>query len=143
MPEQLDDGIVMAFDFGLKRIGVAVGQTVTKTANPHTMIKAKDGVPNWDDVGRLIKEWKPIALVVGIPLNMDGTEQPMSQRAKKFANRLADRFKLPVYPVDERLTTRVAREAIFQQGGYKALQEDSVDAMAAKIMLEAWLSSLS
>lgn len=142
-PKQLPDGIVIAFDFGMKRIGVAVGQTVTKTANAHSMLKAEQGEPNWQQVQSLIDEWKPIALVVGIPLNMDGSEQSITARARTFADSLASHCQLPVYGVDERLTTIEARERIFEQEGYKGLQKASVDAMAAKIMLEAWLSELS
>lgn len=138
-PNPLPEGIILGFDFGTKRIGVAVGQTVTKTANPYGMLKANQGQPNWDQVAKIIEEWQPVALVVGIPLNMDGTEQAVTQAAKKFANRLEGRFNLPVYGVDERLTTVEARDRVFQDEGYKGLQKTAIDAMAAKIILEAWL----
>jgi putative Holliday junction resolvase len=138
-PDKLPDGIVLAFDFGMKRIGVAVGQTVTKTARSYGMLKAEQGEPNWQQVQSIIKEWQPIALVVGIPLNMDGTEQKITQHAKDFAQALNEHTKLPVYGVDERLTTVEARDRIFEQEGYKGLQKASVDAMAAKIILESWL----
>lgn len=132
-------GIIVAFDFGLKRIGVAVGQTVTRTANPEGMVPADNGEPRWDLLEQIIRTWRPKALVVGIPLNMDGTEQPITLRARAFMAQLQERIQLPVFGVDERLTTVEARARLFEAGGYKAIQKSSVDAMAAKILLEAWL----
>ena len=87
---------VLAFDFGTKSIGCAVGQSITGTAQSLPAFKAQDGIPNWDDIGKTIKEWQPARIVVGLPLNMDGTEQELTLRAKKFANRLHGRFNLPV-----------------------------------------------
>ncbi|MFI4955966.1 MAG: Holliday junction resolvase RuvX [Gammaproteobacteria bacterium] len=132
-------GIIIAFDFGLRRIGVAVGQTVTKTATPEGMVPAQDGEPSWEILETFIRKWKPKALVVGVPLNMDGTEQKMTLNARAFIDKLKERLKLPVFGVDERLTTVEARARLFESGGYKAIQKSSVDAMAAKILLEAWL----
>ncbi len=129
----------MSFDFGLKRIGVAVGQTVTKTAHPEGMIPAENGEPRWDLLESMIKKWRPKALVVGVPLNMDGTEQKMTLNARAFIDKLKDKCGLPVFGVDERLTTVEARARIFESGGYKALKKTSIDAVAAKILLEAWL----
>lgn len=131
--------IFIAFDFGTKRIGVAVGQTVTMTANPMNSLLAKDGIPEWTQILELIQTWIPSALVVGIPINMDGTSQPITGRAKLFARELLVRFDLPVYEVDERLTTVEAKETLFELGGYKALKDISVDSFAAKLMLEAWM----
>lgn len=130
--------ILLGFDFGMKRIGVAVGQTVTKTARPLGIIKAKDGIPQWDELNKYIKIWQPTALVVGIPLNMDGTEQLLTQFAKRFADSLKEHFNIPVYGMDERLTTKDAREQIFTKGGYKALQNGQVDSVAAQLILETW-----
>jgi putative Holliday junction resolvase len=129
---------LIAFDFGMKRIGVAIGQTITQTARPLETISAKDGCPHWESMTKLIKKWQPDALVVGIPLNMDGTEQPITQAAQQFANQLRKRFSLPVYETDERLTTKAAREHLFDQGGYKALQDGQVDRIAAQLILNAW-----
>src|SRR3990167_2965995 len=131
--------ILIGFDFGMKRIGVAIGQTVTQTARPLDTIQSKNGVPNWDAVAKLIKKWLPDALVVGIPLNMDGTEQAISQHARQFAALLLERFHVPVYEMDERLTTKDARERLFTQGGYKALQDGQVDRVAAQLILQNWL----
>lgn len=104
---------VIAFDFGTNSIGCAVGQSITGTAQGLTTFKAQDGIPNWEEIGKLLQDWKPDMLVVGLPLNMDGTEQPLTQRARKFANRLNGRFNLPVELQDERLTTVEAKAEIF------------------------------
>jgi putative holliday junction resolvase len=132
--------ILIAFDFGMKRIGVAIGQTITQTARPLDTIQAKDGVPNWNAIQHLIKKWLPDALIVGIPLNMDGTNQKISSHAREFAQRLRERFKLPVYETDERLTTKDAREQLFNAGGYKALQDGQVDRVAAQLILQNWFA---
>ena len=100
---------VLAFDFGTKSIGVAVGQEVTGTASPLAALKARDGIPDWQQIAALYEEWQPHLVVVGLPLNMDGSEQEMTQRAKKFANRLHGRFKVAVETCDERLTTTDAK----------------------------------
>ncbi len=131
--------ILLGFDFGMKRIGVAVGQTITQSARPLVTLKANQGVPQWEVLNKLIKTWQPDALVVGIPLNMDGTEQPLTQVAQEFSAALTVRYHLPVYGVDERLSTKDARERIFNQGGYKALQGGQVDSVAAQLILQNWL----
>jgi len=135
--------VLLAFDFGMKRIGVAVGQTITKTARPLDTLSAKSGIPNWDMVKKILKKWSPNAIIVGIPLNMDGTEQPITQNAKAFAQSLRDQFKLPVYEVDERLTTKDAKERLFEQGGYKALQDGQVDRVAAQLILQNWFAGIA
>ena len=93
---------IMGIDFGTGSIGFAVGQSLTGTASPIGAVKAKDGTPNWDDIKKLLDEWQPELVVVGLPLNMDGTEQPMTQRAKKFAYRVHGRFGVAVTTHDER-----------------------------------------
>lgn len=131
---------IMAFDFGMKRIGVAVGQTVTQSAQPLQTLHAKSGVPDWPTLDKLIKKWQPDLFVVGIPLNMDGTLQPISQHALLFAESLHARYDLPVDNIDERLTTKDARERLFEQGGYKALQSGQVDQIAAQLILQNWFA---
>jgi putative Holliday junction resolvase len=131
--------ILLGFDFGTKRIGVAIGQTVTKTARPLGMLPANQGVPRWEAVAKLIQDWKPDALVIGVPLNMDGTEQPLTQAARQFANALTDKFKLPVYGMDERLTSVEAKARTFDAGGYKALKNTQIDSVAAQLILQNWL----
>jgi putative Holliday junction resolvase len=131
--------VLMGFDFGMKRIGIAIGQTVTENARPLTTLKADQGLPDWSLLTILIKKWCPDALIVGIPLNMDGSLQPMSQHAKHFAVLLKEKFNLPVFEMDERLTTKAAREHLFNEGGYQALQNGRVDQMAAKLIVEDWI----
>jgi putative Holliday junction resolvase len=132
--------ILIAFDYGMKRIGVAIGQTVTQTARPLDTLPAKDGVPHWQTVTKLLQKWVPDALVVGIPLNMDGTDQKISGQARGFAEQLRERYQLPVHEIDERLTTKDARERLFEQGGYKALAGGQVDRVAAQLILQNWFA---
>ncbi|NBI13918.1 Holliday junction resolvase RuvX [[Haemophilus] felis] len=128
----------LAFDFGTKSIGCAVGQSITGTAQALPAFKAQEGIPNWEAVARCIAEWQPNVIIVGLPLNMDGTEQPLTQRARKFANRLHGRFGIKVELQDERLTTTEARSEIFQRGGYRALNKGKVDGISACLILESW-----
>ncbi len=134
---------LLGFDFGTKSIGVAVGQELTGTANPLDALKARDGIPNWDQVEKVIKEWQPDLIVVGLPLNMDGTEQPITARARKFANRLHGRYGLPVVTQDERLTSTEARSSLFDQGGYRALSKGAIDSAAAQVILESYMNEHS
>ncbi len=129
---------LLGFDFGTKSIGIAVGQQLTGTARPLTAIKAQDGIPDWSQIEKLLKEWQPDLVVVGLPLNMDGTEQPLTARARKFANRLHGRFGVAVELQDERLSTVEARADLFEHGGYKALSKGNVDSGSAVIILESW-----
>ena len=132
---------VLSFDFGLARIGVAVGQSITQTATPLATLNAKGGIPDWSQIEKLIKEWQPSMLLIGEPLNMDSSEQSITLLARKFANRLHGRFGLPFQMVDERLTSVSAREEIFEYGGYKKLKKTQIDSVAAALILEAWYQS--
>ncbi|MGC7589269.1 Holliday junction resolvase RuvX [Bisgaard Taxon 46] len=129
---------VLAFDFGTRSIGCAVGQSITGTAQALPAFKAQDGIPNWDAIEKCLNEWRPDLVVVGLPLNMDGTEQELTARARKFANRLNGRFGVQVELQDERLTTTEARAEIFERGGYKALNKSKVDGISACLILESW-----
>jgi putative Holliday junction resolvase len=129
---------VLGFDFGTGSIGVAVGQEQTHTASPLAALKARDGIPDWDKVKRLIDEWQPDLLIIGLPLNMDGTEQEITSRAKKFAGRLHGRFGTPFDMQDERLTTADAKQRLFEFGGYQALQKDKIDSVSAVLILESY-----
>ncbi|MCP3673910.1 MAG: Holliday junction resolvase RuvX [Gammaproteobacteria bacterium] len=129
---------VIAFDYGEKRIGVAIGQSVTGTANPLKPFSANDGQPNWQKVEQLLREWQPDYLVVGLPLNMDTTEQRLTKRAQKFANRLNGRFDIKVNMMDERLSSVEAREQLFNDKGFKGLKNNSIDSQAACLILESW-----
>ena len=128
----------LAFDFGTKSIGCAVGQSITGTAQALPAFKAQDGIPNWDAIEKYLKEWKPDVVIVGLPLNMDGTEQELTLRARKFANRLQGRFCVNVQLQDERLTTTEARSEIFDRGGFRALKKGKVDGISACLILESW-----
>lgn len=132
---------VIAFDFGTFSIGAAIGQDVTRTASPLCSFKARDGIPNWQAIEKILNEWQPDLLVVGLPLNMDGTEQPLTARARKFANRLHGRFGYQVQLQDERLSTVEAKSRIFTSRGYRALEKGHVDATSAVIILESWFEN--
>lgn len=129
---------VLGFDFGLKRIGVAIGQTLTRSANPLTTLSAIDGIPTWEEIENLISIWQAQALIVGLPYQLDGSEQHLSFAAKKFANRLRAKFKLPVFLVDERLTTMAAKSYLKE---VKIYAPNEIDQYAAKFILESWLHS--
>ncbi|MGP1923992.1 MAG: Holliday junction resolvase RuvX [Arsenophonus sp. NEOnobi-MAG3] len=132
--------IIIAFDFGTLSIGIAIGQEITATARPLTAIKTKDGKPNWLDIEKIIEKYQPELAIVGLPLNMDGTEQPISNQARKFANRLYGRFGIQVTLHDERLTTIEARAQLFNQCGYRALNKSKIDSISAVILLESWFA---
>lgn len=134
-------GPVLGFDFGTTRIGVAAGQSLTGTASPLQPIAARDGIPDWNILDKLVNEWQPSALVIGIPLNMDGTISDMARRARKFANRLHERSKVPCFLIDERLTTREAKQISLSRGGSTNFKENSVDGIAAQLILEDWFAS--
>ena len=133
------DGVYLGFDFGYKRIGMAVGQKYTGSASPLTTIQAQLGVPNWNKIDECLREWRPKALIVGIPTCIDGKEQYTTAAAREFADKLTQRYSLPVYLVDERLTTVEARSYLFSQGGYKKIKSSAIDSIAACIILEQWL----
>jgi putative Holliday junction resolvase len=135
MSALLQGNTVMAFDWGLRHIGAAVGQRLIASSNPLTILKARDGVPHWQDIEKLLREWRPDLLVVGLPLNMDGTESPMSERASSFSRKLHGRFQLPVQLVDERLSSFAAKQARSEQHGNRDFGRDTVDAEAACIIL--------
>ncbi len=129
---------VLSFDFGTKSIGVAVGQEITGTASPLAALKARDGVPDWTLVQKIYDEWQPNLVIVGLPLNMDGTEQPVTQLAKRFANRLEGRFNVKVDTWDERLSTADAKAMPVELGGYKKPTKDKVDSVSACVIFTSW-----
>ncbi|KMT66394.1 Holliday junction resolvase RuvX [Catenovulum maritimum] len=141
LDEKFGQRTVMAFDYGTKSIGVAIGQELSYSTKSLAALKAKDGIPNWDLIEKELNNWKPDLLLVGLPLNMDGTEQEITQRAKKFANRLHGRFGYPVETYDERLTTVDAKSYLFEVGGYRNLQKDKIDSKSAEIILMSWFEA--
>ena len=135
---------LLAFDWGTQKIGVAVGQTLTQTATPLKELPARDGIPQWDMIEKLVAEWQPNAFVVGLPLNMDDTETEYTPRARKFGNRLNARFGLPWFGVDERLSSFDARKTIAantRQTGVAPKKGRLVDSVAAALILETWFST--
>jgi len=129
---------VMAFDFGTRRIGVACGQEMLGSGQPVDMIPARDGVPDWSRIGALLEEWHPDLVVVGLPLNMDDTENDMCARARKFGKRIHGRFHVPVEMVDERLTSFEAKGQVMAGGGSRDYGRHGVDDRAAVLILETW-----
>ena len=123
---------VLAFDFGLSRIGVATGQTVTRTATPLATLRARRGEPEWREVDALVGEWRPDVLLVGLPLNMDSTPSEMSEHASIFARALEQRYAIAVRMVDERLTS-------FEARGLSDV-EDARHAIAAQLIAQTFLS---
>lgn len=132
---------LLAFDYGTQNIGVASGQTITRSANPQTPLKAKDGIPDWNQIEKLLKEWQPDLVLVGLPLNMDDTESELSARARKFANRLHGRFGIKVEMVDERLSSFEAKSEVMERGGSRNYKKNPVDSIAARVILESWLTA--
>ena len=126
----------MGFDFGLKRIGIAVGQTVTRTASPETVVNSRDGVPDWAHISQLIERWNPVAIVVGLPMHLNGTEQPFTQSARKFGQRLHGRYQRPLFFIEEQLSSHEAEQRLKS----RAQSNTQLDAHAAQIILENWLS---
>jgi putative Holliday junction resolvase len=131
----------LAFDFGLVKIGVASGQSLLGTAQALAPLKARDGTPQWEQVEALLKEWQPQVLVVGLPLNMDDTDNNITVRARRFANRLTGRFNIPHVLWDERLSTREAKEIAFEHGHRGNFRESPVDSFAAQLILESWFNA--
>lgn len=132
---------VLAFDYGLKNIGVAYGQSITGTATELPPLSARDGIPDWEQIARLLREWQPQRLLVGLPLNMDDSESELSARARKFSNRLHGRFGMPVELFDERLTTRMAKEEARERGHGGHYASAPIDSIAARLLLESWFNS--
>ena len=136
--------VVLAFDFGLRRIGVACGDTVSRTAAPLDAVPVGVGGPRWEVIEALLREWQPALIVVGLPYNVDGSDSVMTQAAREFANEAARRYKLQVALVDERYSSREA-EARLKSARASGLRrrrvaKADVDAAAACVILERWFT---
>ena len=126
----------LGFDYGSKRIGVAVGQDLIGSATALTTLKTTNQSPPWQAIEALVLDWQPQAFVVGLPYNSDGSEHAVTRAAQRFGNQLQGRFHKPVYWVDERLTSSEA-EGILVQRGRKTTKED-IDKLAAQLILQTW-----
>ena len=130
---------LLAFDFGLTQVGVAVGNAVLGTCEPLAVLRAREGQPSWEHVATLLEEWQPDLLLVGDPLNMDGSPSEIGVRARRFARRLHGRFGKPVELVDERLTSHAAKAEARERGHRGDYRQDPVDSLAASLILRSWL----
>ncbi len=123
---------IIGFDYGHKKIGVAVGQKLTGTATPLRILRAKQQQPDWESISGLIREWQPDNLVVGLPLHADGSASHSTRAAQKFMRQLEGRYHLPVYAIEETLSTHAAAE--------RTDSDTDLDAVAAQIILETWFA---
>ena len=138
MPDMSTPQLIMAFDFGTQKMGMAVGQSLIESASPLALFPMKDGIPNWDELLKIVQQYQPTLFLVGLPLNMDDSESDLSARSRKFARRLRHQTNIETLMVDERLTTREARDELDQyhaQGRAKKLAADSI---AAALLISSW-----
>ena len=144
MPDSaLPRGYILAFDFGLRRIGIAVGQATTCTASALQTV-AHTHQPDWAAIDRVVREWKPACFLVGLPLGAEGDETEMSKAARRFGKALRGRYEIDVIFADERLSSRAAEARFAEQrasGNLRRKDAGRLDAMAAQIILENWLQS--
>lgn len=131
---------VLGFDFGTRYIGIAIGQTITMTAEACSSLRAYQGVPKWPEVTRLIHFWKPDALIVGVPVHLSGESHAMTVAARQFILELNKRFSMPVHAAEERLTSVEARARLFAKGGYHSLSKKAIDGLSAQLIVEGWLT---
>lgn len=130
----------LGFDYGEKHTGVAVGSTFTGTAQPVTVLTANGDEPDWTAIDRLIAEWKPHGLVVGLPLNMDGSRNRLTRAARAFGESLRARYNLPVHMADERLSSRAATDTLLEAGVPLKRHKHQIDKLAAQTILQAFLN---
>lgn len=139
----MNSHIILAFDYGAARTGVAIAETLIGNVRPLISLRCKDGTPNWQQLDQIIAEWHPARLIVGLPLAMDGSRTPITRAARRFAATLQTRYELPVELHDERLSSREAEERFItarRSGHARRHQQRQLDAMAACIILESWLA---
>ena len=138
MPDLSAPHMIMAFDFGTQKMGMAVGQSLIESANPLALFPMKDGIPNWDELLKIVKQYQPTLFLVGLPLNMDDTESELSTRSRKFARRLRHQTNIETLMVDERLTTREARDELDHYQALGRGKKLSADSIAAALFIESW-----
>jgi len=136
---------IIAFDFGLKRTGVAVGNTLTGSASPECTLQSRDERPDWEGITQLFEKWKPERLVVGMPTELDGSDNPLKPRIERFCNQLNGRYNLPVEQENEQFTSIEAAQRLKQlrrSGRKKKVTKEEVDKIAASIILENWMQKM-
>lgn len=136
--------VILAFDFGRRRIGIACGDTVSRTAAPLEAVPADSAGPRWERIGDLLREWRPAQAVVGLPYNVDGSDSTMTSAAREFAAQLENRYRLPVALVDERYSSREAEARLksARESGLRRrrVAKADIDAAAACVILDRWFS---
>ncbi|HEY9112132.1 MAG TPA: Holliday junction resolvase RuvX [Rhodanobacteraceae bacterium] len=138
-------GCILGFDYGARRIGVASGNRISQSARPLSALTAQAGQPDWSRLDALLTEWKPDALVVGLPLTLDGAEQAITRGARAFADALGKRSGLPVHLIDERHTSQEAARRFAAQrasGSARRRDAENIDSLAAAVILESWLTHM-
>ena len=136
----IDNGLVLGFDFGARRIGVAVGEAIVHGCRPLTTVHCSRHAPDWLTITRLIDVWRPACLIVGLPLDRDGSSQQMTWRARRFGRQLHGRFRLPVFWQDERWSSLEAESRLRSTAGQPICGGADKDSLAAMIILEDWLA---
>ena len=140
----LEPATVLGFDFGKKRIGIAVGQTLTASARPLETVPVHNGEPDWEGIARLIHSWRPARLIVGLPTQLDASEHPLAAAVRQFAAELQRRYALEVHLVDERLSSHEAAHIAVATGGrgapHSQAAKKTLDRIAAQVILETWLA---
>jgi putative Holliday junction resolvase len=140
----LDPATVLGFDFGKKRIGIAVGQTLTASARPLETVRVQNDEPDWETIDRIIHSWRPAQLIVGLPMKLDDSEHPLAAAVRQFAAELQHRYALEVHLVDERLSSHAAAQIAVAAGGRQAphsqAAKETLDRIAAQVILETWLA---
>jgi putative Holliday junction resolvase len=142
MADSAAAGRFLGFDVGERFLGIAVGSRHTRLAEPLTTLHVARQTPDWQALDRLVQEWQPAGLVVGLPLNMDGSPNRMTRMARAFGEQLGQRYNLPVHMVDERLSTRAAVDSLIEAGVPVRRHRQKVDRLAAQTILQAFLNEL-
>ena len=135
---------IIAFDFGKQRTGIAIANSLTQIATPHSTLNSYNQQPHWEKITQLLDEWKPQQLVVGVPYYLDGSSSEMTQAALRFSRQLEGRYNLPVDTINEQLSSREAESRLKsarQQGRKKKINKGEIDQLAAAIILESWFQA--
>ena len=138
MPDLSQPQLILAFDFGTQKMGMAVGSSLIESATPLALFPMKDGIPNWDELLKIVKQHQPNLFLIGLPLNMDDSESELSTRSRKFARRLRHQTNIETLMVDERLTTREARDELGHYQAQGRAKKLSADSVAAALFIESW-----